>query len=253
VGHDEPVDAPARASELDGSEANASVKARWVTGAGVLLLAVTFAALLVIPSLHHALSDLAHGNLKALRVDLRSFGGWGAIVIFALVLAHTVLPFPAEILAVVSGFAFGFALALPLLEASFVISALLAYAIGRWAGRPLVFALIGGRYLGRGEVLVGRAGWRGLIAIRLFPLMPFSPVCLVCGLARVPSRRYLWTSAVGILPELALVSFLGARLQSPRLSDPTLWAPLAGLLLLVLVSPLMIRQGRRTLDGAPDA
>jgi uncharacterized membrane protein YdjX (TVP38/TMEM64 family) len=62
----------------------------------------------------------------------------------------------------------------------------------------------------------------------------------------VPHRRYLWTTVLGTAPLTALTVLLGARLQTPDLSDPVLWAAIAGLVALVLSArPLGRRIGAR--------
>jgi uncharacterized membrane protein YdjX (TVP38/TMEM64 family) len=91
------------------------------------------------------------------------------------------------------------------------------------------------------ERFVDRAGVRGLLAVRLFPLLPFSPVCLACGIAEVPLRRFVWTTVLGMLPEVALVAYLGSRLQSFSLTDPRVFAPLAGMMMLLVLGPALLR------------
>lgn len=220
---------------------------RWLTLACVLvgLLAI----LLLIADLGSSrvlsmLASLLHGDFRRLRAELHALGVAAVVALVVLVLAHTVLPFPAEPLEAAAGFTLGLAAALPVLLVSFVVSALVAYGIGASAGRPVVGSLVGAGRLTQAESLVARGGARWLLALRLFPLVPFSPVCIACGLMRVPLRRYLWTTALGILPEMALVTFIGAQLESFHLSDPRVWAPLIGVLPLVVLGPSLLRLGR---------
>jgi uncharacterized membrane protein YdjX (TVP38/TMEM64 family) len=189
-------------------------------------------------------SALIHGNLGSLREHLRALGAAGVAALVTLVLIHTVLPFPAEPLEAAAGFALGLAVALPVLELSFVISALLAYLIGARLGRPVARGVIGSRRLDRAEQVIDRGGARALLALRLFPLVPFSPVFIACGLGRVPVPRYTWTTAAGILPEMAAVTYIGARLRSFSLTDPAIWVPLATVLILVVLGPGLLRSSR---------
>ena len=188
-----------------------------------------------------------HGHVAALRSELHALGtARAALALVLLVLAHTALPFPAELLAAAGGFALGLGLALPLLMSSFLASALLAYLVGWRLGQPVAARLVGAERLERVEERVRGAGARPLLAVRLLPLVPFSPLCLACGITHVPVKRYLWTTLVGMLPELALVAFLGTKLRAPQITDPELWAPLAGLVLLVLLSSTAVRRTVRT-------
>ncbi len=225
--------------------------------ATTLLLAVALvAAGLAITGpgqLHTLVVTLLHGDLAQLRDQLQALGARAALGLSVLVLAHTVLPFPAELLAAAGGFALGFAAALPVLLVSFLVSALLAYWIGAGPGHWLARRLAGEARMQALERLVQRAGAGTLLALRIFPVVPFSPLSMACGVVRVPPGRYLWTTALGITPELALVTFLGTQLRSPNLSDPVLWAPLAGVVSLILVGSVVLRRTRLRLAGAETA
>lgn len=212
-----------------------------------LLAVLLLAALIALggpAKLESVASSVLGGHLRAARSQLAGMGAWEVVAVVTLVLAHTVLPFPTEIVAAAAGFSLGFWLALPVLLASLLISALLAYALGRRLGRPLLARLFGRHRLDRLELAVEQAGAPALLALRLFPLVPFSPVGVACGVCRVPLRRYVWTTAIGILPELAIVTYLGQRLQSPHLGDPAVWAPLAGTLALLVIAPPLLRRRR---------
>jgi uncharacterized membrane protein YdjX (TVP38/TMEM64 family) len=217
---------------------------RWRTVASIATLVVLAIACFAIHPLRDALSAAAHGNIGGLRHQLRASGVAGPMLLVGLVLAHTIVPFPAEIPTAVAGYVFGIGAALPLMAFSFLASALIAYAIARHLGRPAVARLIGAQRLADGERLVERGGLRMLIGLRLIPLVPFSLVCAVAGIARVPVTRYIWTTLVGMAPQLTLVSLFATRLQHPSASDPLLWSAAAGFLVLLLVGPTMLRRLR---------
>ena len=216
----------------------------WRALISLLTLMILIGASLAIHPLRDALSAAAHGHLGALRHQLRATTVAGPLLLVGLVLAHTIVPFPAEIPTAVAGYVYGFAAALPLMSVSFLASALIAYGTARHLGRPVVGRLLGAARLDEGEALVRRGGVRALVGVRLIPFVPFSLVCVVCGLARVPLRRYAWTTVAGMAPQLILVSLFATRLQHPRLSDPLLWSAAAGFLLLVLIGPPLLRRMR---------
>ena len=207
-------------------------------------LVVLAAACLLIQPLRDALGAAAHGDLAALRHQLRATSIAGPVLLVGLVLAHTLVPFPAELPTAAAAYLYGFAAALPLMAVSFLASALIAYALARHLGRPVAQRLLGQRRVVDGEALVARGGTRALIGLRLIPLVPFALVCAVCGLARVPLRRYIWTTLAGMAPQLILVSLFATRLQHPSLSDPLLWAAAGGFLVLVLIGPPLLRRMR---------
>jgi len=58
--------------------------------------------------LHRMVQALLCGDLNAMRSQLSGLGPRAVLALVALVLAHTVLPFPAELLAAAGGFALAF-------------------------------------------------------------------------------------------------------------------------------------------------
>ena len=91
-------------------------------------LLLTFAALAAaalviwaVEPLRTALGHVLHGDVDALQAQLRSLGAWGGFVVVALILAHSVIFFPAEIVNATAGLAFGFWVAFPIVMVSWVL------------------------------------------------------------------------------------------------------------------------------------
>src|SRR5260370_23004589 len=100
----------------------------WRGVASLLVLVAVIVGCLAIHPLRDALSAAAHGHLGQLRHQLRAGGVAGPLLIVGVVLAHTIVPFPAEIPTAVARYVFGFAAALPLMAPSFLPPALIASA-----------------------------------------------------------------------------------------------------------------------------
>ncbi|HWK29420.1 MAG TPA: VTT domain-containing protein [Solirubrobacter sp.] len=211
----------------------------------LLALAVAAAAVWAIEPLRVALGHVLHGDVDALQAQLRSLGVWGGVVVVVLILAHAVVFFPAEIVNATAGLAFGFAVALPLVLAAWTASGLLAYALGRVAGRPIAVRLAGETRVLAAERLIERGGAGVLVLARLIPLVPYSLVGYLAGAARVPAWRYTWTSFVGVLPVTAAATYLGHALGDFSASDPLLWAALAVLAVLAAITVTAARRLRR--------
>jgi uncharacterized membrane protein YdjX (TVP38/TMEM64 family) len=148
-----------------------------------------------------------------------------------LAMVHVIVWYPAEILDAATGYVFGFGLGFPLVMASWVVSGIAAYAVGRYAARPLLYRLAGEERFLRIERLIDRGGATFLLAARLIPIMPFSLLGYVCGAARVPLLRFTWTTAVGYAPITAYFTYLGSRLEGFSAEDPILWIGGAAILL----------------------
>jgi uncharacterized membrane protein YdjX (TVP38/TMEM64 family) len=212
-----------------------------VTIGGILVGA---AIALLIPSLRDAVGDAIQGDTASVRHDLgNSFGG--TILVLWLAMVHVVVWYPAEILDAATGYVFGFGWGFPLVMASWVLSGLAAYAVGRHAARPLLYRLAGEERFLRIERLVNRGGWEVLIAARLIPIMPFSLMGYVCGAARVPLLRFTWTTALGYAPITAYFTYLGSKLEGFSIEDPIVWiggaAILGGLLGIRYLLPRLSR------------
>lgn len=218
------------------------------------LLALAAAALIVlaVPPLREAVGYVLHGDVHGLRAQLRGLGAWGAVVVVALILAHAVLFFPAEIVNATAGLVYGFAVALPLVLVSWALSGMLAYALGAAAGRPLALRLMGEERVERAEHAIERGGVIALLLARLIPFVPYSLVGYVAGAARVPFWRFVWTGFVGIIPITAAATYLGHALGDLSASDPLLWAALAVVAALTALSLLTSRRLRSPAGTKPE-
>jgi len=217
----------------------------WMRRRLLYTLLVLVAAAIVIATvepLRTALTHVLHGDVDALQAQLQSLGAWGAVVVVALILAHAVIFFPAEIVNATAGLAFGFWVAFPIVLVSWVASGLLAYWLGRIAGRPIAVRLAGEKRVASAERLIDRSGAPALLVSRLVPFVPFSLVGYLAGAARVPVWRYTWTTAVGVMPITAAATYLGHALDDLSASDPLLWVAVG---VIVLLSALTVHSARR--------
>ena len=132
----------------------------------LLALAAAAAVIGTVEPLRTALTHVLHGDVDALQAQLRSLGVWGGFVVVALILAHAVIFFPAEIVNATAGLAFGFWVAFPLVLLAWFASGLIAYWLGRIAGRPLAVRLAGERRVATAEGLIDRSGAPALLSLR---------------------------------------------------------------------------------------
>ena len=220
-------------------------RTRWIEPvlslAGVAAIALV---ILLIPALRHGAGLALHGDLHGLRRQLLSLGWEGALVILALIVAHAVLFFPAELVNATAGFAYGFAGGLGLCMVAWLLSSLVAYALGRTSARPLLRRLLGRRRMGRVRGAVSAGGVPLLIVGRLLPVVPSAPMSYLAGASDVRLVRFAWTTVVGSLPLTAAVVYLGSRAQSLSLSSPVVWGVVALLVLLLGAARWVPREWR---------
>jgi uncharacterized membrane protein YdjX (TVP38/TMEM64 family) len=202
------------------------------TGVAVTIAGIVIGAALVvsIPPLRDAVAEAVQGDTSSVREDLGGNLG-GVLLVIGLAMVHVIVWYPAEILDAAAGYVFGFGLGFPLVQASWVASGVVAYWVGQHAARPLLYRFVGEERFQRLERLIDRGGTTFLLAARLIPIVPFSLMGYVCGAARVPLVRFIWTTAVGYAPITAYFTYLGSRLEGFSIEDPILWVGGAALIL----------------------
>lgn len=215
-----------------------------VTLGGIALLALL---VLAVPALRDAFTAAIHGDNDEVRREIDSLGAGGPLLILALALIHAVVFYPAEIVDAAAGFAYGFGPALALTMTGWVLSGLLCFAVGHRVARPLLDRWLGEERFERIEAMIERGGPTLLLSMRLIPILPFSIVSYAAGAARVPTWRFVWTTAIGYLPITAISVYFGTRLEGLSLTDPLVFVSAAALLALLLAGHwAMRRQAART-------
>jgi uncharacterized membrane protein YdjX (TVP38/TMEM64 family) len=210
-----------------------------VTLAGIALLA---ALVLAIPPLRDAIGAALQGDTDEVRRQIDELGIGGPLLIVALALIHSVVIYPAEIVNAAAGFAYGFFPALAIVTVGWMLSALLCYAFGHRVARPLLDRWFGRERFERFERMVAGGGVTLLLALRLIPIVPFSLVGYAAGAARVPLRRFVWTTLVGYMPVTALAVYFGTRLEGMKLTDPLVLGTAAALLAFVFAGNWIVRR-----------
>jgi uncharacterized membrane protein YdjX (TVP38/TMEM64 family) len=217
-----------------------------LTLAGVGLAA---AIVLAVHPLREAVSASISGDTAEVRRQVSDLGLAGPLIILALQMIHAVVFYPAELIDAAGGFAYGFFWGFLLLQTGWVISGLLSYGIGQWAGRPLLHRLLGAERFERIEAMIERGGVTLLLTMRLLPIVPFSLISTAAGTARVPVWRFIWTTAAGYAPITAISVYLGTRLESFSFEDPTVLLGIGGMLALIGVAHWLARRVDRTGRG----
>jgi uncharacterized membrane protein YdjX (TVP38/TMEM64 family) len=209
---------------------------RWANAVYALAgVAALVALCLLVHPLREAIGHAAHGDTGALREQLRGTGVAGVLLLYALMLAHVVVLFPAEITNMVAGFTYGIPLGILICASGWFLSGLGTYALGVIAGRPLIEKLAGPARVEAAERMMDRGGWEFLLVVRLLPFVPFSIVGYVAGATNVPLFRFAWTTLLGAIPLIALAVVLGSRLSDFSLGDPLVWGSILGFILLIAI------------------
>ncbi len=164
---------------------------------------------------------------------LRSFGLWGPLVVIALMIVHSFIPFPAELLAVCAGAVFGTIWGSAMIWVGAMFGALTAFALSRWLGRAVVQNWISDDHAKLFDRWTDDHGALALLVSRFIPVIAFNLINYAAGLTRVRLWTFVWTTALGILPVTILSTYLGSRMKT--LEWPSLLAMSAACIALVLM------------------
>jgi uncharacterized membrane protein YdjX (TVP38/TMEM64 family) len=139
-----------------------------------------------------------------------SWGIWGVAGSLLLMVLHSFIPVPAEVIAVANGMCFGLLWGAVVTWSGAMLGAAAAFAIARSLGRPLVRHFVPEPRRRQLDRYARSAGT--LLILRLITIVSFNVVNYAAGLAGTGWWTFLWTTALGILPMTILTAVLGARI-----------------------------------------
>ncbi len=172
---------------------------------------------------------------QALRDLILSTGLWAPLASVTLMVVHSFVPFPAELLAIANGMIFGLWTGLFLTWFGAMCGAWLAFALARWAGDMWVRRLVGEERWWKMRAWTEERGTGGLLAVRLIPVISFNLVNYAAGLAGVGWWKFTWTTALGILPIATASVLLGSHMHA---APGWLYAIVAAVALVLIVKDL---------------
>ncbi len=153
--------------------------------------------------------------VRELAAWIRSWGMSAVLAAISLMVAHSFVPFPAELAAIANCVVFGPYAGFAVTWAGAMLGACIAFGLARRLGRPFVTSLSRGRYGGRIDRFDGwmeRRGSLALLLCRLVPLISFNVINFGAGLSAVSWWTFIWTTGVGIVPVTALMMVLAESL-----------------------------------------
>lgn len=209
--------------------------------AGLRLVALVLAFATASVALH-----LSGWNGPQRLQELVESAGWAGAAVFVVGYAVLVLvPAPASLLTILGGALFGLWWGTLLAWSGALLG---GFLLGRRLGRPAVDRMLRGR-LQQADQVLARHGLAAVLAVRLLPLFPFTPINYASGLLGVRVRDYVLGTAIGIVPGALAYAAVGASGADPR----GFVIGVGGLLVLTLLGGTV---GRRLVAGtrgpAPD-
>jgi uncharacterized membrane protein YdjX (TVP38/TMEM64 family) len=180
-----------------------------------LILLVLIAALGVLLWLSNAHEYSTLKNLKDHRELLQKYVDehyFLSVTVFIVFLVSTAFFVPAAApLTVAGGFLFGVVLGTVYVNIGSVIGSTLAFLSSRF----LIGDWIQNRYRNRLKHLnegVEKHGYNYLFTLRVLPVLPFFLVNYLAGLTKIPLKKFMFITALGMLPGSFVYAFAGREL-----------------------------------------
>lgn len=150
-------------------------------------------------------------------------GGWPgqlsgptALVVFAVAYGLCTAAFvPRPVLNLGAGALFGSVAGLGTSLAGTVLGAALAFGLGRLLGQEALRPLLRARWLTAADRQLSEHGFRSMLAIRLFPGLPFCATNYCAAVSRMGWSPYLLATVLGSIPNTAAYAVAGARASAP--------------------------------------
>nr|WP_310727490.1 VTT domain-containing protein [Streptomyces sp. N2A] len=200
---------------------------------------------------------LAGGAVAMLRWEPQRLlsGGWPAqlsgataMVVFAVAYGLCTTVFvPRPVLNLAAGALFGSVAGLAAALAGTVLGAGLAFGLGRLLGQKALRPLLRARWLAAADRQLSEHGFRSMVAVRLFPGLPFAAANYCAAVSRMGWCPFLLATALGSLPNTAAYAVAGARAATP--SSPVFLLAMAILALSALGALMVAWRKREALRG----
>ncbi|WNO75859.1 TVP38/TMEM64 family protein [Streptomyces sp. AM8-1-1] len=172
----------------------------------LVLMLVTAAALVLLYEPQRLLS----GGFPA------QLGGAAAVMLFAVAYGACTAAFvPRPLLNLAAGALFGSQAGLVSAIAGTVIGAGISFTLGRLLGQEALRPLLKGRWLKAADTQLSTHGFRSMLAIRLFPGVPFAAANYCAAVSRMGYVPFLLATGLGSIPNTAAYVVAGSRAGSP--------------------------------------
>ena len=173
---------------------------------------------------------LANPSSEAVQQLLANTPVWLPFAIIGLMILHTLVPVPAEFLALAAGMTLGPLWGFVTIWVGAMLGAYLGFWLTRAFGQPVLRLLVSPSRLERSQRWLQQIDVPLLLAVRLLPILSFNLINFALGLTAISWWRFTWTTALGIVPATVLMVAFGAHLHDWRMV--ALMSAAAGLLCL---------------------
>ncbi|MGI5400442.1 TVP38/TMEM64 family protein [Streptomyces sp. CA-135486] len=173
-------------------------------------------SLLVAMLVAAAVTVVMYEPQRLLSAGWPQLSGAAAVVLFGVAYGACTAAFvPRPLLNLAAGALFGSQAGLVSALAGTVLGAGISFALGRLLGQDALRPLLRGRWLKAADTQLSRHGFRSMLALRLFPGVPFAAANYCAAVSRMGYVPFLLATGIGSIPNTAAYVVAGSRAGSP--------------------------------------
>ena len=162
---------------------------------------------------------------------IRAWGAWAALGSIVLMVVHSFLPFPSELITLANGMVFGPWWGSVITWIGAMLGAIATFGLVRLLGRPFVYRMLSEQQVKRLSDWSSRQGGVALLTGRLIPVIAFNLLNYAAALTSISWWTFIWATGLGILPLTILLNVFGASILN--LTGATwLWLLVAAVVLI---------------------
>lgn len=147
---------------------------------------------------------------------IRQFGPIAPLVMIGLITAEVVIaPLPGGWMAIATGYIFGSLFGFFYAYIGNVLGATIAFELARALGQPFVRHFVNEK---KYEIYSAKLSTSklGLALLYIIPLFPIDVVSLLLGMTAMRRRDYYLIMALGFIPNMLILNFVGAGIAVPE-------------------------------------
>ena len=185
-------------------------------------------------------------SIEGTVAQIRAWGQWAALGSIVLMVVHSFLPFPSEIITLANGMVFGPVWGSAISWVGAMLGALSTFGLVRLLGRPFVFRMLSEYQLRRLSEWSSVQGGAALLIGRLIPVIAFNLLNYAAALTGISWWTFIWATGLGILPLTVLLNVFGASILTMKAWN-WVWLLLGAILIVGwLLAKLRARRKQRS-------
>ena len=153
-----------------------------------------------------------NNTIEGVVAQIRAWGPWAALGSIVLMVVHSFLPFPSEIITLANGMVFGPFWGSVITWVGSMLGAVSTFGLVRLLGRPFVYRMLSENQMRRLSDWSSTRGGMALLIGRLIPVIAFNLLNYAAALTDISWWTYILATGLGILPLTILLNVFGASI-----------------------------------------